>query len=277
LEPISPNPGVTRRNDNNAMPEDKSLNWRTWRWETIGSYVLLAVILVAAVVFLGDELEDHVRSFEGWLAGLGPWALVMAVVLYAVFAAVFVPDTLLGLVAGATFGFTHGLIVALLGSLMAAIAEYLLSRRLLKPFIDRRLASKPDMQAIQAAVKTQELKLEFMIRLTPINRALTSYVLGASGVKFPGFMAALAGFLPHLCLEVYAGYAGKHLAVVTAQARSTAVLHDVLLVAGLLVTIAVIYQVSRIAKKAVDSAVESQGGQSHGQSHGGQSRDSDPG
>jgi hypothetical protein len=33
------------------------------------------------------------------------------------------------------------------------------------------------------------------------------------------------------------------------------VLHDVLLAAGLLVTIAVIYQVSRIAKQAVDNAV----------------------
>ncbi|MCG6912163.1 MAG: hypothetical protein LJE94_18890, partial [Deltaproteobacteria bacterium] len=72
---------------------------------------------------------------------------------------------------------------------------------------------------------------------------------------FNGFMIALAGVLPHLCLEVYAGYAGKHLAVVTAQARSTAVLHDVLLAAGLLVTIAVIYQISRIAKQAVDNAV----------------------
>ena len=272
MEPISPNPGVTRRNDNNAMPEDKSLNWRTWRWETIGSYVLLAVILVAAVVFLGDELEDHVRSFESWLAGLGPWALVMAVVLYAVFAAVFVPDTMLGLAAGATFGFTNGLIVALLGSLLAATAEYLLSRRLLKPFIDRRLASRPDMRAIRAAVKKQELRLQFLIRMTPINRTLTSYVLGASGVRFNGFMIALAGVLPHLCLEVYAGYAGKHLAVVTAQARNTAVLHDVLLAAGLLVTIAVIYQVSRIAKKAVDSAVEDLPGPGKGPGRGSESR-----
>ena len=246
---------MNRLNGNDTMPEGNRLNWRAWRWETIGSYALLAVVLIVAILFLGDELEDHVKSFESWLAGLGPWALVMAVVLYAVFAAVFVPDTMLGLAAGATFGFTNGLIVALLGSLLAATTEYLLSRRLLKPFIDRRLASRPDMRAIRAAVKKQELRLQFLIRMTPINRTLTSYVLGASGVRFNGFMIALAGVLPHLCLEVYAGYAGKHLAVVTAQARSTAVLHDVLLAAGLLVTIAVIYQISRIAKQAVDNAV----------------------
>jgi len=238
------------------MPEDNGLNWRTWRWETIGSYALLAVALAAAILFLGDELEDHVRSFEDWLAGLGPWALVLAVVLYAACAVVFIPDTLLGLAAGATFGFTHGLLVALLGTLLAAIVEYLLSLRLLKPLIDRRLARRPDLLAVQAAIRTQEFKLQFLIRMTPINRSLTSYLLGASGVRFAGFIAALAGFLPHLLLEVYAGYAGKHLALATTQAHKAAVVHDVLLAAGLLVTMAVIYKISRIAKKAVDSAVE---------------------
>jgi len=237
------------------MPDNSSLNWKTWRWETIGSYALLAVALAAAILLLGDELEDHVRSFEGWLAGLGPWALVMAVLLYAGLAVVFIPDTLLGLAAGATFGFTRGLIVALLGSLLAAMAEYSLSRRLLKPSIDRRLAGRPDWQAIQAAVRTQEFKLQFLIRMTPVNRSLTSYLLGASGVGFAGFIAALAGFLPHLCLEVYAGYAGKHLALASTQAHRAAVLHDVLLAAGLLVTMAVIFMISRIAKKAVDSAI----------------------
>jgi len=238
------------------MPADNRLNWKTWRWETIGSYVLLAVVLATAILLLGDEFEDHVRSFEGWLAELGAWALVLAVVLYAVCAVVFIPDTLLGLIAGATFGFAHGLIVALLGSLLAAIAEYLLSMRLLKPFIDRRLASKPGMQAIRAAVTAQEIKLQFLIRMTPINRSLTSYLLGASGVRFPGFVIALAGFLPHLCLEVYSGYAGKQIAVVTTRAHGAAVLHDLLLVTGLLVTIAVIYMISRAAKKAVASALE---------------------
>jgi len=238
------------------MPDDNGLNWRTWRWETIGSYALLAVLLLAAILFLGDELEDHVKSFEAWLTGLGPWALVMAIVLYAACATIFIPDTLLGLFAGATFGFTNGLIVALLGSLLAAIAEYLLSRRLLKPLIDKRLARRPDLQAIQAAVKTQEFKLQLLIRMTPFNRSLTSYLLGATGVRFAGFIAALTGFLPHLFLEVYAGYAGKHLALASTQAHKAAVLHDVMLAAGLLVAVAVIYKISRIAKRAVDSAID---------------------
>ena len=34
---------MTCRKDNDAMPDNSSLNWKTWRWETIGSYALLAV------------------------------------------------------------------------------------------------------------------------------------------------------------------------------------------------------------------------------------------
>lgn len=246
------------------MAGDNSVNWKAWRWDTIGSYALIAVALIAAIVFLGGELEDHLAAYENWLDSLGPWALIMGVLLYAVCAVVFIPDTLLGLIAGATFGLTHGLLVALLGSLLAAVVEYLLSRRLLKPVIDRRLTSKPDLQAILAAVKTEEFKLQFLIRMTPVNRTLTSYALGASGVRFPGFTAALAGFLPHICLEVYTGYAGKHLAVATTRAHGAAVAHEALLIAGLLVTVLVIYLVSRIAKKAIDDAVVRQGGQSKG-------------
>ncbi len=238
------------------MPDNGGLNWKTWRWETIGSYALLGVVLIAAALYLGQEFAENVTAFENWLAGQGPWVLIMALALYALCAAIFIPDTLLGLVAGASFGFTWGLIIAVLGSLIAATVEYLLSRHLLKPMIDRHLASKPDMQAIQKAVKTQEFKLQFLIRLTPLNRALTSYVLGASGVRFSGFIAAAAGFLPHLLLEVYSGYASKHLVMVSTQTRGVVVFHDVLLVVGLLVTMVVIYLVSRIAKRAVESAVE---------------------
>ncbi|MGA9575561.1 MAG: VTT domain-containing protein, partial [Lysobacterales bacterium] len=199
------------------MSDSKGLNWKTWRWETVGSYAFLVVALVFAVIALGDAFEDHVMIFENWLAAHGYWALIIAVVLYTVLAALFVPDTLLGLIVGASFGFTRGIIIAVVASLIAASVEYLLAHRLLKPLIDKYLGKKPGLKAMQKAVKEQEFKLQFLIRLTPINRAVTSYVLGASGVRFPGFIMAAAGFLPHLCLEVYSGYAGKHLALMSGQ------------------------------------------------------------
>ena len=144
--------------------------------------------------------------------------------------------------------------VVIVCNLLAAALQFALARQLLKPFIDRLLAKRPALAATQAAVLKQELRLQLLIRLTPLNRAVTNYVLGAAGVRFTGFMAACVALLPSLFLEVYFGYAGKHLAKVAGASSHSTELHDVVLVAGLLVAIAVMVMVSRLARKAVENA-----------------------
>ncbi len=210
--------------------------------------------LVASVLILGSQVSHHIQGFETWIESLGPWAVVVFTLLYAVLGSVFVPDALLGVVAGASFGFSRGLAAVVAGSFLAACLQYALSRHLLKPTIEKFLRSKPTMVAVLAAVRRQELRLQLLIRLTPLNRALTSYLLGAAGVGFTRFAAACVALLPSLCLEVYFGYAGKHLARLTSQPGHTVLLHDVALFAGLAVAIAVMVVVSRTARKAVEAA-----------------------
>ena len=62
------------------------------------------------------------------------------------------------------------------------------------------------------AVARSELKINMLLRLTPLNPATVSYILGATGVRFPGFLLACLALTPHLLIEVYFGFAGKHLA-----------------------------------------------------------------
>ena len=236
--------------------------WKRARAEAVLPYVVTGVALITGVVFLGEEIGHHIRNVQGWVGGLGPWAFAVFALLYALLSSVFVPDTLVGIIVGSTFGFSRGLMVAMCGSVVGAILQYALSRRLFKPAIDRLLIAKPTLAATQAAVLTQELRLQLLIRLTPLNRALTSYVLGAAGVRFGRFVLALAALLPHLCLEVYFGYAGSHLAKVASRPRHTVVLHDIVLVVGLVVAVAVMVLVSRAARRAVEAATVSAQGAS---------------
>lgn len=127
----------------------------------------------------------------------------------------------------------------------------------MKPAVDSFLVSRPALTAVQAAVRQQEFKLQLLIRLTPLNRALTSYVLGATGVGFARFAAACVALLPSLCLEVYVGYAGKHLARMTSQSGHTVALHDAVLIAGLFMAIAAMVVVSRTARRALEAAAAS--------------------
>ncbi|MES2626750.1 MAG: VTT domain-containing protein [Pseudomonadota bacterium] len=217
-------------------------------------YVASSLVLLIAIVSAGDEVWRHINTLESWVANLGPWSFVVFVLLFAVLSSLFFPDTLLGIAAGTMFGFPQAVATVTCGSLAGALLQYVLSRRILKPVINKFLLSKPRLSAIQSAVLRQELRLQFLIRLTPLNRALISYVLGAAGVSLPRFMLAYAAILPNLCVEVYFGFAGKHLSQV-GQPQHVGFLHDVMLALRFVVAISVMVAVSRMAKRAVEDSI----------------------
>ncbi|HET9064346.1 MAG TPA: VTT domain-containing protein [Gemmatimonadales bacterium] len=229
--------------------------WRRPRLVHLVIALIAAVAAVVAVVVLGRDLEHHLAAIEHWVESQGPWAPVVFAGAYAILSSVFVPDLLLGLVAGASFGFGRGAAAVIVGSVGAASMQYLLAHHLLGPRISRFVARRPALAAIVAAVRQDELRLQFLLRLTPLNRATTSYLLGAGGVRFRHFLLALAGIVPSLCLEVYAGYAGTHLARVAGSPGRGLVGHDIVIAVGLVVAILVSAQVSRIARRAIDQAV----------------------
>jgi uncharacterized membrane protein YdjX (TVP38/TMEM64 family) len=238
---------------NSATSNRKSL-WNLSRIATVSLYVFDAALIAVAVVVLGEDIMLHFDGIEAWIKDLGPWAMVIFVLLYVVLGSVFVPDTILGIAAGTMFGFAHGLLAATLGSLLGAVVQYALSRRLLRPTVETFIRSRPSLSAIQVAVLQQEFRLQFLIRLTPLNRTLTNYMLGAAGVGFIRFIAACVGFLPILCLEVYFGYAGKQMAGMTSAPGHTAALHDLMLFVGLAAAITVMVIISRMARRAVEAA-----------------------
>jgi len=233
---------------------DTKYLWQEGRRESLVIYGLASIAVLGVVFFLGEEVARNLHDFEQWLAALGPWALGVAVLGYVVSSTVFVPDTLLGMLAGATFGFPGGLAVAAGGSFLGAAVQYVLARRLLKPIISRALVTRPGLAAVQAAVKHQELRLQLLIRLTPVNRALTSYVLGAAGVGFGRFLLACVALAPHLCLEVYFGYAGRHLAKVAGQPTSNGWLDEASVFIGLVAAVVVMVLVARAARRALEAA-----------------------
>jgi uncharacterized membrane protein YdjX (TVP38/TMEM64 family) len=242
----------------NAAPAAEKALWSWSKIATVLLYIVVAGVIAASVFVLGEDIIGHFESIEAWIRDSGPWALVIFVLLYAVLGTFFVPDTVLGIAAGTIFGFAYGLLAALLGSVLGAILQYVVARRLLRPTVERFILSKPTLASLQTAVLQQEFRLQLLIRLTPLNRTLTNYMLGAAGVGFLRFVAACIGFLPTLCLEVYFGYAGKQMVGVTSQPGHAAALHDVVMVAGLVVAIIVMVVISRMARRAVEAVADAE-------------------
>jgi uncharacterized membrane protein YdjX (TVP38/TMEM64 family) len=212
--------------------------------------VALGVLLV--IVLLGRQAGHHIAQIEGWIGALGPTGFVVFVLVFVLGTSVLIPESLFAIAAGAVFGIWPGFLTVLVGNVLAAMLQYALARRLLRDRIQRLLSSRPQLAAVQRAVLQDEVRLQLLLRLTPLNAASLSYVFGCAGVRFGGFLLAFVGLIPHVLMEVYLGHAGQHLTHLGAGARPHSLLHESVTFGGLLIIAIVVYIVSRIARRTIE-------------------------
>lgn len=213
------------------------------------------ILIVLAVIVLGREAERHLHEIETAIAALGPWGRVAFVGLLVVGTTLLVPDSLFGLVAGALFGLAWGVGLMLIGNLIAVALQYTLARRLLHDPIQRALESRPLLRSIQTAVVRDEMRLQLLLRLTPLNPALISYLLGAAGVRFGGFMLASLVLLLHFIVEVYIGYASKQWVTGEIGGAQSGWQHGLLVYGAAAIGVIAIVVVSKAAHRAVLRAI----------------------
>jgi uncharacterized membrane protein YdjX (TVP38/TMEM64 family) len=218
-------------------------------------YLVVGLLLIVAIVAGGREIEHHINAIESWITKLGPWGVLAFVGLFVLATSVLLPETVLCIIGGALFGLGWGVAAALAGSILAAAIQFALADQLLRARIQRTLAVRPSLAAIQRAVSRDEFRLQALLRLTPLNPATISYLLGAAGVRFSGFLIACLALTPNLVIEVYLGHVGKHVARLAGSNARTAHLHDLAIIGGLAVCVAVMVLISRMARKAVARAV----------------------
>jgi len=228
--------------------------WRRVHVRALIPYLAFGALLISAIMILGEEIEHHLNAIEVWISNLGLLGFFAYIILFMLLTSVFMPDTVLGIIAGTLFGLTLGISAVFAGALAGSALQYWLSRSLLQDRIRRLVASKPNLASIQSAVRQQEFRLQILLRLTPISPVMISYLLGASGVRFVGFLAACAGLLPAFFLEVYFGYASKHIARMASRNELTVVMHDALVIGGFVAAVIVMIYISRMAKQAVEAA-----------------------
>ncbi len=218
-------------------------------------YLAVGVLLILSIIVAGKEIDHHINALESWIANLGPWGIVAFVGLFVLGTSFLVPDTVLCLIAGVLFGAGWGVVAVVAGSLLAGALQFALSHYILRARIQRAIAARPSLAAIQQAVKRDELRLQVLLRLTPANPATINYLLGAAGVRFAEFLVASLALTFNLAIEVYFGHATKHVARMAGGDARIAHLHDLAIIGGIAMCAIVMVLVSRMARKAVMQAV----------------------
>ncbi len=231
---------------------DQRRFWRDWTIRAALPYVVVAVLIAIAIAVLGREIRVHLATLEDWIERCGVWGPIVYVGLFIVLASVFVPDTLLAIIAGALFGLGWGAVAVIAGGLLGAVVQYGLALRLLKTPLQRQAARRSGLRSILGALHGRELRMQVLLRLTPLSPPLVSYLMGVAGVRFDRFAVACLVMIPSLLVEMYFGYAGRHVASMAGrETGATVVLRDVMILGGLVGLIMVMVLVGRAARRAI--------------------------
>lgn len=223
-----------------------------WRKPLTGS--LLAGVVVALVVYYRKQLSSQIVEIENWIAGLGIWGPFVFVGLFIVLTTAFFPDSVLSAVAGALFGTLVGTAVVIVGAIVAQCIAFAMSRHFLQQRVRRLITSRPKFAAIQRAAEREGFRLQFLLRLTPLNPVAVSHVLATTGSRFGAFLLACLGLIPGLFVQVYCGYTAKHMIKATGQMSQHSTIETVLVVVGLVACLLLFVVVTRIAQRAVAQA-----------------------
>lgn len=175
---------------------------------------------------------------------------------YALAVVLGVPAAPLTLAAGALYGLGAGVGLVFAAATMGAAAAFLLSRYVLRRFVERLLVRHPRFADIDAAIAAQGMKVVLLLRLSPLFPfSLLNYALGLTRISFRDYLLASVGMLPGTMLYVYYGKLAGDVATLSAGAappKTTG--YYVLLTAGLLATVAVTTLITRMARTALAKA-----------------------
>lgn len=227
-------------------------------WKTIARWLLIGTGTLILIVWFGRDVVEEIEIVESWIDGHGALGWVVFVGLIILATSFFVPISLLAIAGGTMYGIVGASILTFLGAILTAAFNYVTARSLFRTRIEKMLEHRPRLRAIQQAADREGLRLQLLLRMAPINAVSVSYVLGASGVRFSTFLIAMIGLLPSIIVNVYFGYTASHVTKVAGKASDHSTLHTIVTIAGLVVCIAVMIGITRIATKAIANAENDQ-------------------
>ena len=177
------------------------------RWLLV-AISLLVLAGVAATVW-GFSLGLSAEALAAWIDGLGIWAPIGFVALYAVATVAMVPGGIFDLVGGALFGPYPGSAINLLGGTLGAALAFLFARYIARDWAQARAG--PRLQGIMRSVDEEDWRFVAFVRLVPvIPYNIANFLLGITRIPFPRYVLATLVFMaPSTVVYTWIGHAGR--------------------------------------------------------------------
>ncbi len=208
---------------------------------------IIILLLTGAKVF---HIQDFLIRILRWINGLGVWGPVTYLFIYILACILFIPGSILTLGAGVLFGVLKGSVLVSFASILGASCAFLVGRYLARDWIEKKIQTNQNFQAIDEAVAREGWKIVVLTRLSPIFPFnLLNYAYGLTRVSLRDyFFASWAGMIPGTVMYVYLGSLAGELAKIGVGRQSRTAPEWALYFVGLISTLAVTIYITRIAR-----------------------------
>lgn len=209
-----------------------------------------AVVIITSVLALIRQLpmQEALSKAEGVLRELGPWAPIGLGSIYIVATVLLAPASALTLAAGALFGLWTGFVTVSLASTSGATLAFLIARYLARVRVERMIAGRPALRAIDHAIEEGGWRIVALLRLSPaVPFNIQNYFYGLTPIPLRTYLvASWLAMMPGTFMYVYIGHI-TGAAVGGRTGRSP--MEWALLVAGLVATVVVTVYITRLAQR----------------------------
>lgn len=227
------------------------------RWKFAALAVAVVALAVAAALL---PVGHWAGAFVERLQQAGSVGIALFGAIYLIAPLLLMPASVLTLGAGFLYGPLWGTLLVSPLSVGAAAIAFLLGRTLARRPVERRIAGDARFAAIDRAVGESGFRIVLLLRLSPvIPFVLLNYALGLTRVRFPTYLlASFIGMLPGTFLYVYLGSAATSAAQLSQHGGGPATRAAFWI--GIAATIAVVFVLTRVARRALGRALEEKAG-----------------
>lgn len=225
--------------------------------------VLWLFAAVAAVVAASRlPIADLAVGLVSWIRHAGAAGVIVFAAVYVIATVAMLPGSVLTLGAGFVYGPVLGTVLVSPISVAAATCSFLLGRSVARGWVARRVQGAPRFGAINHAVEREGFKIVALLRLSPlVPFNLLNYALSLTRVRLRDYvLASWLGMLPVTTLYVYLGSLLTNASeIASGAARPASPATRVLYWGGLAATVAVVWLVTRSARRALDRSLSTGG------------------
>ncbi len=221
---------------------------------------ILSLGAALALIFLFLPLKEWTLAFFVWIRGFGAAGAFVYAAVYAAGTVLLIPGTALTAGAGLLYGPIIGTFIVSPASVLGATISFLISRYAARDWVAAKLEKYPKFSAIDRAIEKNGFKVVFLLRLEPIFLpfALLNYGFGLTSVRLRDYiLASWLGMLPATILYVYLGSALHNISdLINGKLPQAGVWGRALFWGGLVASVALVFLLGRIAKRALREELE---------------------